>query len=251
MLHSSVDTSPRAPESIIRLEQPQRPASAAQVSQQDPSVIRQAAPQQVVAPATRDPMLPQNAGTVQIDSQRDLITSQVAQTSFSSNADMFLNEGIVLKGTHYGLELTSTAGVVIIDKSCRLLPSPTRHCKIIAKRVAVMGEAVIHHLQADETLMICAESRLLASTMLYGRTLVMSEDAETVVTEGTRKLLPREKRAEHVFASNMKKVQGAGSFDAAVAQHYARIEESLADELVDESVDDPLDSQRLSVVGAH
>lgn len=241
--HSPSDAIARPVETIARSEPVQRPAPAAPAT---------AAPRAAVAtaPATsRDPMLPQDAGSVQIDTKRDLITSQVATTAFTSNADMFLTEGVILQGTHYGLELTSTAGVVILDKSCRLLPSPTRHCKIVAKRIAVMGEAVVHHLQADETLMVCAGSRLMANTILYGRTLVMSEDAETIVTAGTRKLLPREKRAEHVFASNVKNVQGAASFDEAVAQHYARIEEQLGDELVDEPIDSA-EVQRLSVVGA-
>ncbi|SFF31157.1 hypothetical protein [Paracidovorax wautersii] len=177
-------------------------------------------------------LAPREEKSVAFDSIRDLITSQVADSVFTSDADMYLREGIVLKGKHFGLQLISTEGVVVIDKDCVLLPSSTRPCKIIAKRIAVMGQAALSRLQADETLLVLQGSRLLVQHMIYGRTLVVSDDSETIVTEGTRKLLPRERRAEQVYNATAREVQGAQSFDDAVQQHNARIEAALGEDLM-------------------
>lgn len=210
------------------------PATAAPIPLSPPRATGAAVPPSQPQPAPgRDSMLaPRESQAVIIDSKRDLLTSQVAASAFTSNADMYLQEGIVLKGTHYGLNLISTSGVVIIAKDCVLLPSSTRATKIVAKRIAVMGQAALSRLQADETLLIVQGSRVLVENIVYGRTLVVADESETIVTGGTRKLLDRERRAEQVYNATAREVQGALSFDDAVQQHNARIEAELGEEMM-------------------
>ena len=179
------------------------------------------------ASSTRDSLLPEGGKNqlLQIDPKTDGVSSKVHDTASTTNAVMLLKEGVMLSGTHYGLTLISESGVVIIDKNAKILPSSTKSSCIYAKRLAVLGEAVVARLQAEETLLLCESAKVLADELVYGRTFYAADGNHLHIKHNMRRLLPREPRVEAMLQSFQAEMNGGiASFDHAVQQEEERLD---------------------------
>ena len=179
------------------------------------------------ATSARDSLLPEGSKTqmLQIDPKTDGVSSKVHDTASTTNAVMLLKEGVMLSGTHYGLTLISESGVVIIDKNAKILPSSTKSSCIYAKRLAVLGEAVVARLQAEETLLLCESAKVLADELVYGRTFYAADGNHLHIKHNLRRLLPREPRVEAMLQSFQAEMNGGiASFDHAVQQEEERLD---------------------------
>lgn len=144
----------------------------------------------------------------------------------SVNADMVLEEGITLDGTHYGLNLISTKGVVLIAPGARILPSSERQSRIVGAKVVVRGEAVVEHIQGDEVVYLSEGCKVLASTLVYGQSLVTADSAQLRIQSSMRKLATRERRASHHFDAHQTMVESNNSgFDDMIAELDKEIDE--------------------------
>lgn len=177
------------------------------------------------AASARDPILPSPPVTVTIDTARDQITSSLHQSVSTHNAQLLLQQGITISGTHYGLQLISTGGVVILAKDAKILPSPQQPSRIIAKRIAIQGDVLADVVQGDETMLICDTARLRVEDLVYGRTFVTAEGGELHVRRALRKLSSRERTAEAWLEEHSVAAQGVpASFDEAIRADYAQME---------------------------
>lgn len=178
------------------------------------------------APKNTHPMF-DRAAYLQLDPQRDLMTSLTNKSSVSMDADMYLQEGITLDGTHYGVNIISTSGVVLIAPGARVLPSKKRPSRIIAKHVVIGGEAVMSLVQADDALALCDNSKLMADDVVYGGALAVTEAANLRVNSKLRGLASRERRAEALYKDAVETAAAeASSFDTLAAKQDAEIEKA-------------------------
>lgn len=156
-------------------------------------------PQTSIPSAVSDPIFERGAKYLEVNPERDLLTSHVNKLAQTFNADIFLEEGISLSGTHYGLNLICTTGVVLVTKDARILPSKTRPSCIVAQKFVNAGEAVLDRLQADVLVVLADSSKTIVGDAVWGASFVTTEKAEWRVQRTARKMAAREKRVDVLF----------------------------------------------------
>lgn len=182
-----------------------------------------------------DPLTQREPSALQIDVKRDEVTSSLNANATSVNGEMILKQGIQIAGTHYGLNIISLNGVVVIPKGARILPSAERPSRIIASKIVIAGEVVIDKLQADELLLVAPDAQAIIGDVIYGKSFVTHDGAKIRVTKGIRQLTPRERRVSHWYeaatAEHLPPEQSG--YDAFCRRQDAELEASMEDTLVD------------------
>lgn len=187
------------------------------------------------APTAMEPLTQHEPSALKIDVKRDEITSQLNSNATSVDGEMLLEQGIQIAGTHYGLNIISRSGIVVIPQGARILPSANRPSRIIASKVIIAGEVVIDHLQADEVFMLAPSAKAVLGQVVYGKSYVTHDGAQFRITRGVRPLTPRERRVNHWFEdakANHLPADQSG-YDAFSSRQDEEIEASLADSLAD------------------
>lgn len=149
---------------------------------------------------TRDPLFDRGAQFLEVDPERDQLTSHFNNLAFSVNADVFIEEGISLSGTHLGLNLISKSGVVLVAKDAKILPSKTRPSRLAVQKFVNAGEVVLDRLQSDTLAVLADGSKTILGDAAWGVSFVTTENAEWRVQRSLRKLTPREKRVDDLFS---------------------------------------------------
>lgn len=188
------------------------------------------------APATSlEPLTQRENSALQIDVKRDQVTSSLNSNATSIDGEMVLTQGIQLAGTHYGLNIISLTGVVVIPEGAKILPSANRPSRIIAQKIIIAGEAVIERLQGDELVMIAPGAQTVIAEIVYGKSFVAYDGAKLRVTRAVRQLTPRERRVSHWYemATSEHMPANQSGYEAFCRQQDAEIEADMADSLVD------------------
>lgn len=157
---------------------------------------------------------------LQIDPTRDLLSSMFAHTGITVDANLFLEEGVSLSGTHYGLNLISTKGVVLITESARILPSATRKSTIAADKIISAGEMILGKVQGDSMIALTDNSKTMMGEVVRGGAFVTTEKSLYRCSGGIRELTKREKRVEALYADAIKESRSrdeTNSYDAVCA----------------------------------
>lgn len=167
------------------------------------------------AVTTADPLLERDAQRLLVvDPARDQITSGFRGGACTVDADMYLSEGISLSGTHYGLNLISASGVVLVSKDARILPSRKRPSCIAAQKVVIAGEAVLESLQGDELVALADHSKTVVTKLLRGDASLITDKADWILNGFSRKLTNNEPRVGQLYAQAMAEgAYEAGGFD--------------------------------------
>lgn len=174
--------------------------------------------------ATSDPLLDRTEQRLLVvDPTRDQITSGFRGGACSVDADLFLPEGISLSGTHYGLNLISASGVVLVSKDARILPSRKRPSRIAAQKVVIAGEAVLESLQGDQLVAFADHSRTVVAKLLRGEASLITDKADWILTGFSRKLTKNEPRVGQLYeeAMNAGAYEGGGFDEIRAAQEQS------------------------------
>ena len=165
--------------------------------------------------ATSDPLVERNDQRfLVVEPGRDQITSGFRGSVCSVDSDLFLPEGISLSGTHYGLNLISASGVVLIGTDARILPSRKRPSRISGQKVVIAGEAVLERLQGDQLVAFADYSKTVVTELLRGEASLITDKADWILTGYSRKLTKNEPRVAQLYQEAMQ--EGAyegGGFD--------------------------------------
>ena len=158
-----------------------------------------------------------------VDAARDRITSGFRGAVCTVDADMYLTEGISLSGTHYGLNLISVEGVVLVGKDARILPSRKRASRIAAQKVVIAGEAILESLQGDQLVALADHSKTVVSKLLRGEASLITDKADWILTGQARKLTKNEPRVAQLYeqAMNEGSLQANGFDEIRAAQELA------------------------------
>ena len=230
----------------VRAPAPAQPLSSVAAPQRPTAPVAPitAAPSTAIAKAPSgalEPLTQREPSALLIDVKRDEVTSQLNSNATSVNGEMLLEQGIQIAGTHYGLNIISRSGVVVIPKGARILPSSDRPSRIIASKVVIAGEVVIDHLQADELLILAPDAQAVLGEIIYGKSFVTHDGAKLRITKGVRPLTPRERRVSHWYdnaTADQLPVDQSG-YDAFSRKQDEEIEAAMAETLVDRTPGHP------------
>lgn len=229
---------PAAPQPVARPALAPAPAGAPVAARPSaPATAVVAAPRATVPTPSQEPLAQHDTTSLQIDVKRDQVTSSLNGNATSVNGEMLLRQGIQLAGTHYGLNLISMEGVIVIPEGARILPSRERPSRIIAQKIVIAGEAVIERLQADQMLVLAPSAKAVIGEIVYGKSFVTHDGASFRITKGARQLTPRERRVANWFEQTSTDGLPAdqSGFDAFCRAQDAELEANFSENLVDES----------------
>ena len=162
-----------------------------------------------------DPLFDRNK-YLQIDPQRDKTSTVIHTSGTTVDSDLLLTEGVSISGTHFGLRVISTNGVVVVCADARILPSKTRKSTIVASKAVIVGEAILDKVHVDEVLGLADNCKVIIGDVAYGSAFPVSEKANWRIQRGTRRLSTREARAADMFADAVSKAtpDEDGGYDA-------------------------------------
>jgi hypothetical protein len=173
-----------------------------------------------------DPIFDRGANYLMVDPERDGLSTHVNEIAHTVDADLYLTEGVALSGTHYGLNLISTSGVVLIDKNARVLPSKKRPSSIACQKLVNAGELVADRLQADVLVVLGDGSKTILGEAIWGTSFVTTERGLWRIQRSSRQLAAREPRVQTLYeeAIAVAKPEEENGFDAICRAQDAAIE---------------------------
>ncbi len=177
-----------------------------------------------------DPLLEGGVKLLQVDPERDQLSSNIHHLTKTVNADIFLEEGVSLSGTHYGLNLISSSGVVFVAPDARILPSKTRPSTMSVLKIVNAGEMVLERLKADALVLLADGSKTILGDVVYGQSFVITETANWRVLHSVRKSIAREKSVTTLFNEAVAAaIPDDNGYDAVCTAKDAEIEAQQSD----------------------
>lgn len=191
-----------------------------------------------------DPIFNRGENYLVVDPTRDGLSTHVNEIAQTVDADLYLTEGVALSGIHYGLNLISTTGVVLIAKDARILPSKKRPSVIACQKLVNAGELVADRLQADTLVVLGDGSKTILGEAVWGTSFVTTERGLWRIQRSSRQLAAREPRVESLYEAAIAtaKPDEENGFDAICRAQDAAIEAKYP-------VQAEPDRPRLSVAG--